>query len=237
MTDERGQTGSPRTPPAPPADAADDRARIGRRDFLRSLVGNTARAGIGVTLVLGLLGVRKGRGAHAGTRGNLGIVRPPGSRNEQELLERCIRCTRCADACPTQCILLFGPEAGALHGTPYIITADRACTMCLLCGEACPTEAIDAITRREQVAMGVAVVDERLCVSHNGTGVCGACHTACPLRNIAITQNLRNAPVVHPEHCTGCGMCEELCIVRDRRAIQVVTGRNTAAGMRTRGIL
>jgi len=74
--------------------------------------------------------------------------------------------------------------------------------------------------------MGVAVVDERLCVSHNGSGACAACHTACPLRNRAITQGIRNAPTVHAEHCVGCGLCEEACIVYDRKAIRVVTERS-----------
>ncbi len=76
--------------------------------------------------------------------------------------------------------------------------------------------------------MGVAVVDEHLCVSHNGTGICGACHTVCPLRNRAIEQDYRNAPIVHADSCTGCGLCEEVCIVDERsgvRAIQVQSER------------
>ncbi|RPI74028.1 MAG: ferredoxin-type protein NapG, partial [Planctomycetaceae bacterium] len=47
-----------------------------------------------------------------------------------------------------------------------------------------------------------------------------ACFTACPVRGKAITQGLYNAPFVHPEHCTGCGLCEEVCIV-PYRAIRV----------------
>ncbi len=78
--------------------------------------------------------------------------------------------------------------------------------------------------------MGVAEVDKRVCVSHNGTGVCGACFTICPLRGDAITQDIRNAPVVHVDHCVGCGLCEEVCIVRDRRAIRVTTPRAVAGG-------
>jgi Pyruvate/2-oxoacid:ferredoxin oxidoreductase delta subunit len=78
---------------------------------------------------------------------------------------------------------------------------------------------------KEEARIGTAVVDKRLCVSHNGTGACGASHTICPVRNKAITQGIRCAPTVHEEHCTGCGMCEEVCIVRDRRAIQVKTVR------------
>lgn len=100
--------------------------------------------------------------------------------------------------------------------------------MCLKCGEACPTDAIRPLSVKEDIRMGTAVVDDRLCVSINGTGVCGACFTACPLRGEAITQNMRNAPEVHPEFCTGCGLCEQFCIVDERRgvrAIQVTTNR------------
>ena len=201
-----------------------------RRGLLRALGRRVMEIGVGAGLLEGFLAVRRGEMPPAGARGALGVVRPPGSVAEREFLARCVRCTRCADACEAQCIRFFGPEAGALQGTPYIMTADAACTMCFKCGPACPSAAIEPVVGREEAMrppakMGTAVVDERLCVSHNGTGVCGACHTACPLRNRAITQNARNAPVVHPELCTGCGLCEEMCIVRDRRAIQVFSTR------------
>jgi len=176
----------------------------------------------------GALALRKGHAMPAGARDGLGIVRPPGSLDAPAFLASCIRCTRCADACEPACILLFAPEAGAMQGTPHIVPIDRGCTLCLKCGEACPTGAIGPLEAKEEARMGTAVVDERLCVSHNGTGVCGACHAACPLRNKAITQGLRNAPVIHTEHCTGCGLCEEFCIVDERpglRAIQVTTKR------------
>ena len=198
---------------------------ISRREFLRRVVGGSTRTGVGTGLIYGVLELRESRTLPEGARGELGIVRPPGAQTEEDFLASCIRCTECADACPAQCISYFGPEAGALQGTPYIKTDDRACTLCLDCGRACPTESLAALTKKEDVRMGTAVVDERLCVSHNGTGVCGACHTICPLRNRAIVQDFRDAPQVNPDHCTGCGLCEEVCIVRDRRAIRVVSGR------------
>lgn len=183
------------------------------------------KGGVLAALLEGFRGLQRGGEAPAGTRGPLGIVRPPGARAENDFLAHCIRCTRCADACRAHCIRLFGPDAGAHHGTPYIMPREAACTMCLACGPACPTGAIEPLAHMTDVRMGVAVVDKRLCVSHNGTGVCGACHTICPLRNRAIVQDYRNAPYVQPEHCTGCGLCEEICIVRDRRAIRVTTTR------------
>lgn len=196
-----------------------------RRDFLKS--GGRAVAGAALlwSAVGGILKLRSARPGVIGARGRLGILRPPGADDETTFLSRCIRCTRCSDACEAQCIRLFGPEAGALQGTPYIVAEDKACTLCLECGDACPTDALVPLVEKTDVRMGVAVVDERLCVSHNGTGVCGACHTACPLKNRAITQDFRNQPTIHDEQCVGCGLCEEMCIVKDRKAIQVVTSR------------
>jgi ferredoxin-type protein NapG len=196
-----------------------------RREFFVTVAQSVGRLAGGTALLSGFLWLRGGRNASAAARGSLGLVRPPGSRDEMEFSAYCTRCTRCADACEAQCIRFVGPEGGSLAGTPYIMPAEKGCTLCLACADACPTTAIEKLEDRTEAAMGVAVVDKRVCVSHNGTGVCGACHTICPLRNRAITQNFRNAPEVDPEHCTGCGLCEEVCIVRDRRAIRVQSPR------------
>jgi ferredoxin-type protein NapG len=157
-----------------------------------------------------------------------GILRPPGALDEPGFLAACIRCELCADACDTACIRIFGPTEGRHAGTPHIVAESRACNLCLRCTQVCPSGALQPIEDKKDVRMGTAVVDERLCVSHDGTGACGACHTVCPLRNRAITQGLFNAPTVHREHCVGCGLCEEACIVEERRAIRVVTGRSWA---------
>lgn len=196
-----------------------------RRDFFKRVRSSVGGGAVAAGLLAGFIRLRTGRTEPLGARGRLGMVRPPGSVDEADFLSKCIRCTRCSDACEVQCILLFGPEAGKHQGTPYLFPNTKGCTMCLQCGDACPTGAIVSLTEKQAVNMGVAVVDERLCVSHNGTGVCGACHTVCPFRNNAIVQDLRNAPVVDPALCTGCGLCEEACIVHDRRAIQVKTNR------------
>ena len=145
--------------------------------------------------------------------------RPPGATGEAEFLARCIHCFLCQDICPTGCIQMRSEDYPDLH-TPYVIPRVKGCTLCLKCGEACPTGALRRLTDKSQVKMGVAVVDEQLCVSHLRTGACGACFTACPMRGEAITQGLFNAPTVHPESCTGCGLCEEVCIV-SYRAIRV----------------
>jgi MauM/NapG family ferredoxin protein len=184
-----------------------------------------ARGGIVGLAMLGFVRLRGSQPVRALDRGGWGVLRPPGSLPEEEFLARCIRCTRCADACETQCIHLPGPLVGIRQGTPVIFPGVRACSLCLACGPACPTGAIQPLADKAKARMGVARVDKRLCVSHNGSGVCGACHTVCPLRNKAITQDLRNAPEVHPDHCVGCGLCEEACIVDHPRAIRVRSDR------------
>lgn len=154
-----------------------------------------------------------------------GIIRPPGALNEKEFIARCIRCQRCSEACEPKTIKLFGGGYGKLKGTPYIIPEEKGCTMCLRCTTNCPTGALRKLTKITEVNIGDAVVDKRLCVSHNGSGICGACFTVCPLRGKAITQEVFNRPVVHKEYCTGCGMCEENCIVKGDKAIRVISQR------------
>ena len=209
-----------------PAGAARGADTVDRRGFLRKTGFQAARVGLAGGSLLAFLALRRSPAEPIGTRGKLGIVRPPGAAEEKQLLALCIRCTRCADACVPQCIRFFGPEAGDHQGTPYIVPEEKACTMCLLCGPACPTHARRPLEQMVEIRMGTAVIDDRLCVSLAGTGVCGACHTICPLRNRAITLDMRNAPTIHPEDCTGCGLCEEICIVRNPLAVRIRTRRH-----------
>jgi ferredoxin-type protein NapG len=153
-------------------------------------------------------------------------LRPPGALEEPDFLARCIHCYLCQDVCPVGCIQMKSDGEQDRH-TPFIIPRLKGCTLCLKCGDICPTGALQPLQSREEVRMGVAGVDENLCVSHLKTGACGACFTACPLRGKAITQGLFNAPYVHAEFCTGCGLCEEFCIV-PYRAIRVYPNADIA---------
>lgn len=197
-----------------------------RRSFLKT-AGKAAVAAGAAVVALGAVsrGLTATDDPGSARRGERGILRPPGALEEKAFLASCIRCDRCLDACDANAILIFGPDRGRNAGTPYIIPRHHACDLCLRCTQACPTGALEKLDDITDVRMGTAIVDERLCVSWNRTGACGACHTICPLKNRAIKQQIFCQPVVNKDHCVGCGMCEETCIVRDRKAIQVFSGR------------
>ncbi|MCA8925118.1 MAG: 4Fe-4S dicluster domain-containing protein [Planctomycetes bacterium] len=168
-------------------------------------------------------------------------MRPPGALPEDEFLARCIRCARCGDACPNQCILPFTEETGSPFSltpgagqvrTPAIFPRRQACSLCvgsegdeLRCTAACPTGALQVIKKtpeaiQEKVSMGRAEVDPNLCYSFQGSS-CGVCVQACPFERRALKAGLFERPEVDPEVCIGCGLCERACI-RYPQAITIV---------------
>lgn len=77
---------------------------------------------------------------------------PESQRDAAEVFLRvakCIKCGRCAEACPEHAI--------ALTGTGATIDRDR-CTSCLACAAACPSRAIEATGQSMSVAEILAVV-------------------------------------------------------------------------------
>jgi ferredoxin-type protein NapG len=179
------------------------------------------------------------------------ILRPPGATKEGVFLAKCTKCGLCAEACPYRAVIMAAPGDGRPIGTPYLVMRDAPCRMCrdIPCTAACPTGALDRALVSDTdesgkpklnvnlTRMGLAVIDRETCVAYWGIQ-CDACYRACPVMDKAITvEPTRNektgkhallAPVVHSDHCTGCGLCERACITK--KASIFVLPRQVAMG-------
>ncbi len=178
------------------------------------------------------------------------VLRPPGAT--PDFLARCIRCGRCAEACPYDSIRFLGIASGILVHTPYIDPLQTPCYLCrergpdgrncpvsefLRCGEVCPTGALRRIVNdKETLSMvpkrlksGTAVLDRRFCLAWQ-YNFCGECYFNCPLKDRALLAcppgELTVAggirPDVDPVCCIGCGMCTYVCPVRKNVAESVL---------------
>ena len=196
-----------------------------RRQFLA----DTARTACGV----GVFGL--GLALLAGQARSLPAVaiRPPGAGPEADFLGACVRCGLCVRDCPYDTLRLAELGEDVAMGTPYFIARDVPCEMCedIPCVVACPTDTLDpALTDIDDARMGLAVlIDQETCLNFLGLR-CDVCYRVCPLIDEAITLdrmvNERTGvhamfrPVVHSEHCTGCGKCERACVL-DEAAIRI----------------
>lgn len=159
-------------------------------------------------------------------------IRPPGALAEDAFLDACVRCGLCVQACPYDVLQLGGLGTSVPAGTPYFVARANACRMCedIPCVPACPTAALDhALLDIRDARMGVAELsDPQRCLSAGGMAYCQNCVQACPLKGLAIRMvQGRTAtgglfrPVVDAEHCTGCSLCEQACILDGDAAITV----------------
>ncbi len=215
----------------------------GRRDkgfdpVRRRLLTEGLRSAAGVALVATVLGAwqRQARALPATA------IRPPGALDEEAFQGACIRCGLCVRDCPYDTLKLarFG-EPVAL-GTPWFEARKVPCEMCedIPCVAACPTGALDhSLTDITRARMGVALItDQEACIAFQGLR-CEVCFNVCPVRGKAITLELQHnrrsgkharfIPMVHSSDCTGCGKCEEACILEEAAIkvlpIRLVKGR------------
>jgi len=144
------------------------------------------------------------------------VLRPPGARPEPEFLAACLRCGQCVEACPFGSLqMAVGARMGIANGTPYVDSRAVPCYLCqghtdLKCIMVCPTGALEPVADPADIRMGVAVIDESVCLAYSRT-VCRICWHSCPLPNQAITFDQRLRPVVDEEACIGCGLCDYAC--------------------------
>ncbi len=175
------------------------------------------------------------------------MIRPPGSVEESEFLERCIKCDQCINVCPTNVLQPATLNEGGIEAvwTPVMNFHIAHCQLkCNLCSEVCPTGAIRKIEvaeklgegpYREQgpVRLGTAFIDTNRCLPWANQVPCVVCEEVCPVAPKAIqtydeeTKDvfgkmiILNKPFIVPDLCIGCGICEAECPVQDQPAVYV----------------
>ena len=147
-------------------------------------------------------------------------LRPPGALPEKDFAAQCIKCGQCANACPYDTLKMATAGSAVPIGTPYFEPRNVPCYMCpdIPCIPPCPTGALSKTLKDiNKSRMGLAVIDEENCLSLIGLRF-EVFYRVCPVKGKAITvenhprQISKHAifvPLVHAEHCTGCGLCEQ----------------------------
>lgn len=162
---------------------------------------------------------------------NIHPIRPPGSLPEVEFLQACIRCGECFQACPNDVLQPTGFEQGlGALWTPRVNANWAGCeSSCNNCGQVCPTGAIRALPMAEKrvARMGLAKV-ESTCLPLAGKEACQLCVDECKAAGYHAIEFMRvhpkldesgqpiegsgfSAPVVLPDLCVGCGLCQTRC--------------------------
>ncbi len=155
-------------------------------------------------------------------------IRPPGALPEPDFLGACVRCGLCVRDCPYDILKLAELGEDVATGTPYFVARTGPCEMCedIPCVVACPTGALDhGLTDIDDSRMGIAVlIGHETCLNYLGLR-CDVCHRVCPLIDEAITLELQHnrrtgahtlfIPTVHTDVCTGCGKCEQACVLEE----------------------
>lgn len=174
------------------------------------------------------------------------LIRPPGALEEQDFINKCIRCGQCMKVCPTNGLhpQLFEYGSDGIF-TPRLIPRIGWCEKnCNQCSAVCPSGALETvpIKKKETTVIGTAYILKDFCIPWSDFTDCLVCEEMCPTTKKAIIfkeQVLENKkgekvkvklPYVLEDICIGCGICENKCPVKGEAAIQVFRPRNVSGG-------
>ncbi len=157
--------------------------------------------------------------------GHTPLKRPPGGQDEAHLVDACIRCEKCYEACPRKVIYPARIEDGLLGmRSPALDFSSNWCDFCTeanggtpLCVKTCPTGALvlpDGANAHNTI-IGLAVIDQKTCLAYRDTG-CHFCYDACEKAGYNAIKLDGNGYSAHPyvvnDECVGCGACESVCV-------------------------
>ena len=201
-------------------DADNSQSGISRRGFL-FLLGTSS---------LFLTGFRYGRGRSI--KKTDGVIRPPAALKEDVFVDRCVRCGNCMKVCITNGLQPDFLESG-ISGiwTPKLVPEIGYCEyLCTLCGNTCPTGAIPRLTlgEKKRVRLGTAKIDRSICIPWSQNRECIVCEEHCPIPEKAIKLKREKEgdkviakPYIDISLCVGCGICQNKCPARPKRAVKV----------------
>jgi MauM/NapG family ferredoxin protein len=194
---------------------------------------------------LGLIAVPLLRISASAKRASEKLIRPPGSLSEPQFLAKCVKCGECMKACPTGGLQPALAEAG-VEGlwTPVLVPRIGYCEYyCSICTQVCPTGAIRELAIKEKIRtrIGAAWVRTHRCLAYVRGETCTVCEESCPTSPKAITLHAievlmpddtvaePKVPLVDPDVCIGCGVCETKCPVVDEPAIYCTSAGESRA--------
>ncbi len=134
--------------------------------------------------------------------------RPPWAIDEILFIDRCTRCDRCIEACPTQILTRMD------GGFPGVDFSRGECSFCAECLSRCELQALFRAEAGAPPWTLVAAIGPE-CLAERGVE-CRVCGEACPAG--AIRFRLQRGGVARPildaGGCTGCGACIGPCPTR-----------------------
>lgn len=150
------------------------------------------------------------------------LLRPPGAVKEDKFLALCIRCQACVKVCPTKTLQPTTFEAG-IFGiyTPRLEPKIAGCEMTMACAKVCPTGALKEI-KKEDMKIGLANIDKETCINWKEGKLCLICVEHCP--TLALGVDKKKRPILIPEKCNGCAICENVCPVKEPSIIVLNIG-------------
>ena len=132
------------------------------------------------------------------------VIRPPWSVEESIFTEKCTRCFKCAEACPSHLIIIGS------SGFPEISFIRQGCDYCEACVQACPEDVL--LNKSSDIPWSQKANINSNCFSETGIS-CRSCGEVCEKEAITFKLIIGGKAQVNIDNslCNGCGECVHIC--------------------------